>query len=169
MTCRSAGTFETWAYKEALRGMFWCVICMHRRFSDTITQSSNQCQLWREGWKVSVSCESMMSVNDRGSPSPKTHQHPHNVRPQLGKTVGHSSAVCLGLIRRRTGPLITFHNVWIFCVQSDKSAANVESKPTGRGLLTSNKRDVGAKAVPRESCPWRTGEMLQHRLARSEV
>lgn len=59
-----------------------------------------------------------MSTNYHVTPPPQTYQHPHNVRPQLGETVGSSSAICLRLIGRRTGPLITFHNVRKLCSES---------------------------------------------------
>lgn len=90
---------------------------------------------------VSLPCQSVVV-----SPLPqKTYQHPHDVRPQLGKTVGRSSAVCLGLIGGRTGSLVTFHDVKIFCLQSQQSGAKIESKPAGRGLITA----VNEKSVTR--------------------
>lgn len=79
---------------------------------DTNTQSANQCQLWEWGWKLSVSCDSVMSESTRTHGAHQTYQHPHDIRPQLGKTVGGSSAFCPWLIRSCTGPLISLHCVW---------------------------------------------------------
>lgn len=46
----------------------------------------------------------------------KTYQHPHYIRPQLGKAVGRSAAVCPGLAGRRRGPLLALHGVGVICV-----------------------------------------------------
>lgn len=130
----------------AVWGLFWCVVCLRggagcrgslfRQISVNFVDEGENCHL-------------VVRLQYDGD----TYQHPHNVRPQLGESVGRSRALCPGLVRRRIGRLITFHNLRMFCVQSHSGAVKLEYKPATRGLITSNKRDVGAKAAPTQSCP----------------
>lgn len=107
----------------------WATQLLHRQISVNVEEEGEKSQLVASLW-----CKPMIvpPPPPRQTP-PKTYQHPHYVRPQLGKTVGSSSPVCLGLVGRRTGPLITFHNVGVFCVQLDQSGARLESKAHKQG------------------------------------
>lgn len=127
---------------------------------DTNTQSANQCQLWEWGWKLSVSCDSVMSESTRTHGAHQTYQHPHDIRPQLGKTVGGSSAFCPWLIRSCTGPLISLHCAW----RSNLCSVSLIGWKVWIQVPGSPAPTVKCRCL-RQSCPWRTGERIQLSLA----